>query len=154
MPKIHAHNNLTGQVGSVVFLHGVGETDDERMLAYFSENAHAFTIDGNEPADVEALRQAAEQAEADKLAAEAAAAGEPRIHEQDCELIAGHEGDCDSSQACTPIDLGQNAPADDKPAKWDDLTDEQLDEAYATNVPDGAATTRKGKLKALHALDA
>lgn len=38
------------------------------------------------------------------------------------------------------------------PAEWNDLTDEQLAEAYALNVG-GNATSRKGQIKALDALD-
>jgi hypothetical protein len=125
MPKIHAHNLLTGQVGSVIFNAGVGETDDERMLAYFAENADKYTIDGNEPADIEALRQEAE------AAAKAAADDEP-----------------DEPQG-EPDDQ-----PDDQPVNLDDLTDEQVAEAYATNIPDGQATTRKGKQKALAQLAA
>lgn len=40
-----------------------------------------------------------------------------------------------------------------KPDAYDELTDEQVAEAYATNVA-GNATSRKGQLKALRALDA
>lgn len=124
MPKIHSHNGLTGQVGSVVFLNGVGETEDERMLAYFAENAHAYTVEG---------------AEAEPLV-------EPNAYGQ-LEPIVPPE---DENPPADPPKVEDNEPA----PSWDDLTDEQVAEAYATNVPDGAATTTKGKLKALNALDA
>ena len=47
---------------------------------------------------------------------------------------------------------GDNAPEPEADA-YDDLTDEQVAEAYATNVG-GNATSRKGQLRALRKADA
>lgn len=92
MPQIIAHNSLTGQVGPVVFVAGQAQTDDERMLDYFtSHSAEYDVLPDDEPAP----------------------------------------------------------PAD----PYDDLTDEQVAEAYALNVG-GNATSRKGQVKVLRAVEA
>lgn len=55
MPKIICNDPaiLTGQVGTVEFVAGVGHTDDPRMLAHFAANPDAFEVlDEDEPATV------------------------------------------------------------------------------------------------------
>lgn len=47
--KIKSGDLLNGQVGTVVFKRGVGETDDPRMLAYFAERPEKFTVVDDEP---------------------------------------------------------------------------------------------------------
>lgn len=50
--------------------------------------------------------------------------------------------------------VAAEAPVPDRdPDAYDDLTDAEVSEAYATNVA-GNATSRKGQLRALRALDA
>jgi len=63
-------------------------------------------------------------------------------------LITHHEGYWPESDE-QPV---KRAPARE-PDAYDELTDEQVAEAYATNVG-GNATSRKGQLKALRALEA
>jgi hypothetical protein len=96
--KIISHAALTGQVGSVEFVKGVGHTEDEHMLSYFGER----------PTEYDVLPE-------DEPAAEA-----------------------------TPAE----------PPSYDDLTDEQVAEAYALRVPEGNATSRRGQVKVLRAHDA
>lgn len=131
MPKIICNEPgfLTGQVGSVEFLKGVAHTDSEHMLAFFAENPHRFEVITDAEADPNDLEQLAQIAALQAAEAEAKAAAEAA------------EADAKSKQAAEPVNL-------------DDLTDEQVDEAYATNIPDGQASTRKGKQKALAALAA
>jgi hypothetical protein len=90
-----------GQVGSVVFVKGEGHTEDERMVAYFTDHPQFEVVDAETP--------------------------EPNG--------------------------GTPASESDPQDPYAELTDEQVAEAYATNVG-GNATTRKGQEKALRQLDA
>jgi hypothetical protein len=115
VPQIKNAAHLTGQVGSVVFVKGVGETDDPRMLAYFAEHSDRFVIVADQPA---AETPEAVESVDDKPA----------------------EGD---------------APAEDASVSpYEELTDDELFEAYVTNVGDaGEAETRDDMIAALVALD-
>lgn len=101
MPKIicNVPAVLTGQVGSVEFVRGEGQTDDPTMLGFFAEHPDRFEIvDGAEPADV--------------------------------------------------------PESDDLEASWSDLSDDELFEAYVTNVgEDGDAESREDMLAALESLE-
>lgn len=97
MPKIicNVPAVLTGQVGSVVFDKGEGQTEDADMLAFFAAHPDRFEVlDGDETAE-----------------------------------------------------SGEASP-------WSDLTDDELFEAYVTNVgEDGGAESRDDMVAALEALD-
>lgn len=65
-------------------------------------------------------------------------------------LLSYHEGYAGEAEAEPEADPGTPGPPADA---YDELTDEQVAEAYATNVG-GNATSRKGQTKVLRALDA
>jgi hypothetical protein len=104
----HEPGFLTGSVGSVPFVKGVGHTDSEHMLAYFAEHPERF------------------------------------------EVLEDEQTPAEFGPPLEQPDGGTPAPAADA---YDELTDEQVADAYATNVG-GNHTSRKGQLKALRALDA
>ena len=49
MAKITTAPDFNGQVGTVVFRNGEGETENEGMLAYFRKHADKFDVEGDEP---------------------------------------------------------------------------------------------------------
>lgn len=109
MPQIKNAAHLTGQVGSVVFVKGVGETDDPRMLAYFAEHSDRFVIVGEQPSM------------------------------ETPESVDPAKGDAPEGESVSP---------------YEELTDDELFEAYVTNVGDaGEAETRDDMIAALVALD-
>lgn len=65
--------DFTGQIGVTVFSKGVGETDNEGMLAYFRKHGDQFEVEGDEPAEDEGQKLTPKQA----LQAELEALGLP-----------------------------------------------------------------------------
>lgn len=126
MPKIICHDPaiLTGQVGSVPFVKGQGETEDPTMLEFFAANPDRFDVledEASETAPNEPPAPDADEFEAmkvEQLRKACTAAGLPTA------------GD----KAALQARLREHKASQDRAPSWRDLDDAELLEAYLNNV--------------------